>query len=278
MLSRLVIAGAISVCAIAQQPATDLFEKAPPEVDEALRARVATFFQAHVDGKFRRADEVVAEDSKEVFFAMEKTRYISFEIVRISYSENFTKAKVVTALEMDWRSPRTGVMRVKPPMTSLWKLEDGQWYWYTVPQKEWETPFGNMKPGPDPDPGKSPIIGLFKGVDPATVLNSVKASAKEVRLSSYEPSTAQVTVTNTMQGKVRVSLNLAPMKGLTAKFDKTELEQNETATLTFEYAPPDKAPKPTLVSYIHVQQTGQNLPLTLTFAVPPDIEKLLPKR
>jgi hypothetical protein len=135
-----------------------------------------------------------------------------------------------------------------------------------------------MNPGPEPDPGKSPIIGLFKGVDPTKILNSVKASTKQVRLSSYEPSTAEVTVTNTMPGKVTLDYKLSPMAGLTAKFDKTELAENESATLRFEYTPADKTPKPTLVTYIHVQQTGQNLPVTLTFAIPPEVEKLLPRR
>jgi hypothetical protein len=277
MLPRFVAALAIGVSAFAQQPATDLFEKAPPAVDEALRARVTQFFQAHVDGKFRVANEVVADDSKDAFFAMEKKRYISFEIVKIVYSENFTKASVVTALEMDWRHPRLGVMRVKPPVTSLWRLEEGHWYWYVEPEKEWNTPFGKMTPGPDPAPG-SPGLGPFRGVDPAKILESVKVSAREVRLSSYEPSTADVTVTNTMPGKVTVAFNYTPVKGLTGKLDKTELSQGESARLHLEYVPPDPTAKPTLTSYIHVKETGQNLPLTLTFAIPPQVEKLIPRK
>jgi len=37
------------------QQAQELLEKAPPEVDDALRARVTKFYQAMVDGKFRAA-------------------------------------------------------------------------------------------------------------------------------------------------------------------------------------------------------------------------------
>ncbi|HET8548977.1 MAG TPA: hypothetical protein VFL57_13265 [Bryobacteraceae bacterium] len=277
MLSRLVAAVAIGASAFAQQAATDVFEKAPPAVDEALRARVAQFFQAHVDGKFRVANEVVAEDSKDAFFAMDKKRYLSFEIARIVYSANFTKATVVTALEMDWRHPRLGVIRVKPPVTSLWKLEEGHWYWYVQPEKEWNTPFGKMIPGPDPAPGTAGL-GPFRGADPAKILEAVKVSAKEVRLSSYEPSTVEITVTNTMPGKVTLEFNCTPMKGLTAKFDRTELNEGESARLRLQYSPPDPTPKPTLTSYIHVQQTGQNLPVILIFAIPPQVEKLIPKK
>jgi hypothetical protein len=65
------------------QGQVDLFQKAPPEVDEALRARVTKFYQAHVDGKYRLADEVVAEDSKDAFFEARKPRYRKFELSRI---------------------------------------------------------------------------------------------------------------------------------------------------------------------------------------------------
>jgi hypothetical protein len=209
---------------------------------------------------------------------MEKQRYISFEMFKINYSYNFTKATVVTALEMDWRHPRTGVMRVKPPVTSLWKMEEGHWYWYTDPPKEWNSPFGKMSPGPDPNPGSPSPMGPFRTADPAKILAAVKISTGDVRLSSYEPSSADVSVTNTMPGKVTVSIKVTPIKGLTAKFDKTELNEGETAHLRFEYSPPDKTPKPTLVSYVYVEQTGQNLPVVLTFAIPPQIEKLIPKK
>ena len=56
------------------QEAGNIFEKAPPEVDEALRARITRFYQAFIDGKFRLADALVADDSKDVFFAAEKRR------------------------------------------------------------------------------------------------------------------------------------------------------------------------------------------------------------
>ena len=152
-----------------------------------LRESVAKFFNAHVQGKFRQAEEVIAEDSKDFFYNMEKQRYIGFEIIRINYSENFTKATVVTAVEVEWRSPRIGVMRVKPPMTSLWKQENGKWVWYVIPQKDWDTPWGKMQPGPD-DPTNSKMMQLFKGVDVQTVNNQVSIDRTEMRLSGYEAS------------------------------------------------------------------------------------------
>src|SRR3954468_23727332 len=81
------------VCGLHAQTATNPFDKAPPEVDAALRERIAKFYQAHVDKKPRLADQYVAEETKDFFFATSKPAYLSFHIDSIFYSDNFTKAK-----------------------------------------------------------------------------------------------------------------------------------------------------------------------------------------
>ena len=81
------------------QNASDVFDKAPPAIDEALRARVGKFYRAFVAGKFKQAYLLVADDSQDKFFELSKDEYKSFEIIKINYSENFTKAAVVTAVE-----------------------------------------------------------------------------------------------------------------------------------------------------------------------------------
>src|SRR5262245_31278623 len=75
-------------------------DKPPAEVDQALRGRIAKFYQAHVDGKFRQADELVADDTKDYFYEAKKTRFLSYEIQRIEYSENFTRALAIVLCEM----------------------------------------------------------------------------------------------------------------------------------------------------------------------------------
>jgi hypothetical protein len=270
------LAGVVS-CAIAaaQTTATDVFDKAPPEIDQALRGRVAKFFQAHVDGKFRQAEEVIAEDSKDVFYNMEKSRYLGFDIVRINYSENFTKATVVTGVDMEWRSPRVGVMRVKPPLTSLWKLENGQWYWYVVPQKDWETPWGRMKPGPDPDQNK--VMALFKGVNRDDVLRQVAIDATEIRLKGYEASEGRAKISNAMPGDVQLRLTAPKAPGLDITIDKTTLKSGETATISVKYNPATKEPKASSEIRVDVDPVGHVFRVALVFDVQPEIQKLLPK-
>jgi hypothetical protein len=268
---------ALGVCAVAvaQTTATDVFDKAPPEVDEALRSRVSKFFQAHVDGKFRLAEEVIAEDSKDFFYNMEKTRYLSFDIVRINYSDDFTKATVVTGNEMEWRSPRIGVMRVKPPLTSKWKLENGQWFWYVVPQKDWDTPWGRMNPGPDPP--KNQIMAMFKGVDREQVLNQVRIDTQNILLKSYEPSSGRAVISNGMPGEIQLRMAAPPVKGLTVKLDKTIVKSGEQATITFDYKPETKEPKPRTDITINVDPIGQVYRIALVFDIPEDLKKKLPK-
>src|SRR5689334_1176050 len=79
-----------AVC-LAQTPAEP--PKPPADVDAALRARVTEFVQYHVTGEFRKAEALVAEDSKDLFYNRNKPRYMQLvKIERIDYSENFTKA------------------------------------------------------------------------------------------------------------------------------------------------------------------------------------------
>ncbi|HYP08535.1 MAG TPA: hypothetical protein VER03_20035, partial [Bryobacteraceae bacterium] len=246
-----------------------------PEIDEALRASVAKFFQAHVDGKYRQAEEVIAEDSKDFYYNMEKRRYFGFDIVRINYSDDFTKATVVTGVDVEWRSPRVGVMRVKQPMTSLWKVDNGRWAWYVVPQKDWDTPWGRMNPGPDPQENK--MMALFKGVDVATVARQVAIDTTEIRLKGYEASGGQAVISNSMPGDIQLRLSAPSAPGLEVKLDKETLKSGEKATVSVQYNPATKEPKPSREIVVAVDPTGHVYHIALVFELQPEIQKLLPK-
>ena len=261
-------------CAVFGQAPSDLFEKAPPAVDEALRARVAKFYQAHVDGKFRAADQMVAEDSKDAFFAADKTRYRGFEIAKIAYSDQFTRARVVTACDSEFVS-MIGRIPVKLPLTTLWKLENGEWFWYIEPRSGGvDTPFGKMESGQgggggSPFPAKMP--------DVATIMKQVKVDRSEVRLSSFEPASAEVTVFNQMPGSISLSLSFNGFPGFKARLDRTDLASGESAKILLECKPEDQRPKPTLTLQLLVEPTSRVIPIRVLFAVPPEIEKQLPR-
>ncbi len=263
---------------LSAQTAAELFEKAPPEVDQALRERIRFFYQCHVEGKFRQADQVVAEDSKDAFFAADKTRYRGFEIVRIVYSDNFTRARAVVAVDTDFMAPGLGKIPVKAPLTTLWKLENGQWWWYVDPNAGRNTPFGPMHAGQgESSPAPFPFRIPASPDEALSVLGKVTVDKAEVRLSSYEPASAEITVTNRMPGQVQLRLEYNGFPGFEAKLDREELKANETAKLLLKVEPRDKAPKPTLTVNLRVEPLSRVIPIQVTFAVPPELEKTLPR-
>jgi len=277
------------VCSIFAQNAKDdlppsemaASDKAPPEVDAALRARVKIFYQAHVDAKPRRADQVVAEDSKDIFFAAPKPKFESFEFIRIGYWNDFKRAQVLVACKAFWQL-RGENLPVTMPITTTWKLEDGEWFWYFRESPKTESPFGTMdhNSGKPRDPN-APAAPMIPG-DPMKlaqqILASIQVDKTEVMLSSFEPATAEVRIRNGMPGVLRLRADLdGAFAGLTAKLDKTELKGGETAIVKIVCEPKDRVAKPTLTLRIYTEPTNQMFPVTLMFAVPPEIEKLLPK-
>src|SRR5258706_8270520 len=56
------------------KPASRPAATPPGATDQALRERETTFLQYQVDGAFRKAYDLVAEDSKDFYFAIEKTK------------------------------------------------------------------------------------------------------------------------------------------------------------------------------------------------------------
>jgi hypothetical protein len=281
MQKKLLVAAIWCSSVLAQSTPTDVFQKAPPHIDEALRARIAQFLQAHVDGKFRIANELVADDSKDFYFAMEKHRYLSFDIAKIDYTDNFTKATVIATVEVNWRpSARFPAQRVKPPYKMLWKIENGEWFWYTIKTDKWDTPFGTMHfpNGPEQSDPAAQVIAQIKAMDGKAILNQIQTSKTDITLKSYEESSDSVEITNGMPGTVNLKVEAPPVTGLTIKIaGSTTLKQGEATKLTFDYTPPTKHAKPPATAIVRVEPLGHRLKFHLNFALPPEIEQQLPK-
>ena len=243
-------------------------EKPTAAVDEALRARIGKFYQAHVDGKFRSAEQYVAEDSKDFFFEMEKQRYLSFREPEISYSDHFTKAKVITVVTAERHIPRLGTVTATPPIASNWRLENGQWYWCHIPEKFVDTPFGRVAIPDEKDSERERKIAGFRKVSPAEIVNQVKVSGSAVALSSFSPASGTITVTNNLPGQLTVDVNFPPVEGLTVSVDKKTLKAGESAKVVFDSKPVNSTPKGTITANIVVQPLNQTFPVTVTFAVP----------
>ncbi len=257
---------------LAGQPASDLFEKAPPHIDKALRERVRFFYQAHVDGKFRLADEAVHEDSKDAFFAADKRRYKDFDIVKIDYQENFTKARVVVAVKTDFLMPGAGRIPVTIPLTTLWKYDQGTWWWYVEPHSAEEgtqTPFGTMKPGKDAD-ASSPFQKLQNMPGAGAIRSQVKVSGTSVTLDCRQDGdSGEIVVSNGMPGILKLTLSMPEAEGFTARLEKEQVPAHGEGKVIFSCdANPELAGR-TIRGRLSIQPTNHQIPLTVRFQAGP---------
>jgi len=233
----------------AAQSLQDQLSKAPPEVDQRLRERISEFYQYHVDRKFRLAEKLVAEDTKEFFFEQKKKTILKFDIKEIQYSDDFTKAKATVICEQHVMIPGFAGKPMGIPVPSYWKLEDKDWYWYVDPDRLAETPFGVMK-RPDPSSPAQENIDITSAINSApdveAIQKGVQADKDKVVLAPGREKD-QVTLANLLPGKLTLSLHVPPVKGLSAALAKSELAGKERTTLHIAVDPAAPITKPVLL-------------------------------
>ena len=237
--------------------------QAPPDVDEALRARITGFYQAHVDRKLiRQADQYVAEDTKDFFFESNKPSYLEFQIDKINYSDNFTKAKAIVNCKMIVMMPGFANSPITAPIPSVWKVENGQWVWYVDQKVGRDTPFGRMKPA-DGAPSGGGLPSLASTPDIQALWKSVRADKSSVQLSASQTSD-EVTISSKMPGNISLRLDYAKTPGLEVDLDHAELKTGEQARISLRYQP-QKKPNPKSVEVrVLVEPTNQVIPIAVS--------------
>lgn len=240
-LSGILVAILTAGLALAQvQSAT-----APPEVDQALRARVDQFFRYHVEGgaSLRKAMEMVAEDTKDEYFASAKLQVLKYAITGVEYNEDFTKAKVT--LDVTRNVAIFGQLtEVTAPMPTTWKIENGQWVWYLDRSALRATP---MSEAPE-TPRSAAAPGLSQLPTSPEALNALaqeilrpgraKVDRPAVTLRWGEASEEQVVFLNEFPG-VELEVGGWPdIPGFSVTLDKKSLQANENGIVRFRYTPP----------------------------------------
>ena len=263
------------------QESSDLFDKAPPPIEEALRARVDKYYQAYVTGKFREAFALVAEDSVDAFLSEGKAQFKKCETIRINWSEQFTKAKVVESCDGEFRFHGQTVP-VKRPMTTDWKIVDGQWYWCYVKPTEMPSPFTSsgftpITPlTPEQSQNKLPSSDEVNAMA-SGIMQRVKVDKTTIQLRSDQSSKDELHVKNEMPGSISLNIGEVSVPGLKITPGKTQLNANEETTITFEYRLDDKSiacvdcathVQATVNSGLRVSPTGQFFPLQIVFTNP----------
>jgi len=255
-LSFLLIALSLS----AQTPQLD---RPPQDVDDALRARIKQFYDFHVAAKYRQAEQLIAEESKDDFYVLSKPELKSYRIGNIEYSDNFTKAKVVIVGAMPVLLPMSGGKIMDMPFASFWKMEKGLWCWYYNKEALRHTPFGeakpqNIKPGEGPTSLPSPPVVSVAGLQSAlqidrTRVNLVPGKSETIRVTSSLPGLASLSVDCPYKPIAKT--------GITATFDKPELKGKGTSVLTLTVAP--DSPTGAVPLQILVAPTNQVLDFTV---------------
>lgn len=251
-------------------PAPEPSEKAPPGVDDALHARVNKFYSAFMAGKFKEAYLLVADDSQDKFFELAKDQYRSCEIIKTAYTENFTKATVVTSCKSDWRW-HGAVTLATFPLTSTWALVDGQWYWHFVKPTMVPNPFSPTGYTPLPPDTETDNTKLVPSDIPGagkSILSKVGIDKSSVQLLSNQQSEAVVHLRNDMPGEVSATLDQPNIPGLTVSLGQSKLRAHETTTILFKWSPGASAtPVNTRQTVqVRVEPTGQVFPISLVIA------------
>jgi hypothetical protein len=252
------------------QGAAALFEKAPPDVEEALRTRIHKFYGLYMEGKFRAADAFVAEDSKDAFYVAGKRKCRSIEIDTLRFSEDFSKADVFVSCDTDVMVEPVGLIPAQVPMRTHWKTLNGDWFWYVEPASAegTPTPFGFFKPG-SPNGPPTGMAMPAGGMSVAALTTMVKVDRQQVSLDVNTKGVGRVVVTNTMPGAVSLVLEPKEIPGFELALDKTSLAQGESAVLSIGYVPSkDRKPSPAVVKIV-VSPTEQEIPIHIGFTGSP---------
>ena len=256
---RLVLPVILAAACHAQNP-TDLFTRAPKAIDDALRARISEFFQDHVDGKYRQAEQLVAEDTKDFFYTANKPKYLGFEIRAIDYTDDFTKARATVVVQQFLLMPGFGDKPLSIPISSYWKIEQGKWVWYVDRERLSHTPWGIMKgESSSGDKAGAPMPPMPNAADMAGMLQQVKVDRSEVALE--EGKAGQVTFSNGAAGAITLSFLGPPPAGIEAKFDHTELKAGEQAVLSLRAT---GTPKTKATLQVRVDPTNQVIPIQIS--------------
>src|SRR5215471_6994431 len=147
-----------------------------PESDAALRARVSEFFQDFVDGKFRAAMDLVAEDTQEEYFASGKAEIKEFKITKINYEPDLQKANVVLLVKRVWNI-QGHPENVDTDMSTVWILEKGKWVWtHQRDPNLWDTPMGPANIELVKQNAKGAVTGIPRNI----TQEAVNAAAKQI--------------------------------------------------------------------------------------------------
>ena len=232
---------------LSQTATSSGFNRPPAGVGEALRERIRQFYELEQQGKFRQAEALVCEESRDRYYDMEKRRWTSVELIDIVYEDNFTKARAAMALGTQMHT-FSGPIPVKAPLTSLWRFEKDSWCRY-IPEPSRDgitTPFGIMRPTSEngAPPSGSPFQGASRMPASAEELQAMVRLSRSTVTLPVSGGAEEVEIHNAMPGQVEIRLVAPAVAGLQASLSSPAIKAGEKAVLKLSYTPPAQGAPP----------------------------------
>jgi hypothetical protein len=225
-MDRRLLFPAVAITAWAQQPSPS---PAATEAETALRARVEQFYQFQVDKKFRQAEAMIAEESKDSYYNGSKPDIKTFSIKEIELLDDNSRARVTLRGKVTVRTP-VGAQEFEMPAITSWKIENGEWMWYIDRDIASRSPFGKINPPADTAKGAS--VHPAPLIDVATLMNQVTVDNMAVALNSSNREQT-ITVSNNLPGEVSLAIDPPPLDGIVVELEKLVLKTGEKGAVHF---------------------------------------------
>ncbi len=246
-----------------QQP----FQKAPPGVEEALRARVSEYYTYFQESKFRQAEAVVTEESKDAFYTMNKARHMGFSIRGVTFSDDVKSARVLVTLMMFM--PMMGSKPLPFPVSTQWRLVDGEWYAHIPlarPGDIVQTPFGPKKIVEPVFAPRTPIETAPRpDLKSVGRMYRIDRNALEFATSAPEPVHETISIKNRSRGELTLRQISKPIKGLKIELTPESIPAGEEGLLTFTYEPAVRQLRRTLRVRFVVEPIAQRFAVKVNF-------------
>jgi len=258
-MCRRIIVSVLASVALAQNPS--IFHKAPPEVEEKLRARVIQFYTLYLQGKFRLAEALVAEEGRDLYYTMQKAPIRTFQLEQITWDDDFKNATVLVACLS--ATPRTAAEGLWVPINGRWRLDNGEWYMVIKPRST-TTPFGTMKFDDPrnfkPQPFQRPTLEMLKA-------NAFQVAPQKLEFpaNATESVTRRATIQNNMAGVLTVLVQDPKLPGLSVVLADRNVLPNTGATLEITYSPEVAKITGTREVRLSLQPVNQEVVIQLQF-------------
>jgi len=226
------------------------------EAEKALRVQVDRFYQLMLDKKYREAEKLVADQSKDDYYNGGKPEFESVKVLKVEMLPDRLHARVTMSGSIARLAFGTRQI-FESRFETHWMMEGGEWRWFIDKQAGVMTPFGRMNTAPQPG-AKPDMTGKAPELD--VLMNSVHLDRETVTLSANER-VATVKLSNDLPGQVSFELTPASLAGISIVASTRQIPGNGSASVEFRMVDREKATGGTV--QVIVAPLGRSLPVKI---------------